>query len=61
MLPAEHIIKEHYRIGSSIAILSRSFAMLILCLIFMRLKGFNDGMIAIRNLEREIMQYKAYF
>ena len=25
MLPAEHVIAEHYRLGSSMAILSRSF------------------------------------
>ncbi|EOS01892.1 hypothetical protein C799_00999 [Bacteroides thetaiotaomicron dnLKV9] len=62
MLPAEHIIKEHYRIGSSIAILSRSFCNVDTMFDLHEIeKVFNDGMIAIRNLEREIMQYKAYF
>lgn len=62
MLPAEHIIKEHYRIGSSIVILSRSFcnADSITDLLEVE-KVFNNGMIAIRTLEKEIAEYKAYF
>lgn len=62
MLPAEYVIKEHYRIGSSIAILSRSFCNVDTMYDLHDIKKvFNDGIIAIRNLEKEIMVYKTYF
>ena len=51
-LPAEYVIKEHYRLGSTCAILSRSFCN---CNIITDLKeirkAFSEGMKEIRDLE----------
>lgn len=61
-LPAENIIREHYRLGSTCAILSRSF-----CNVndYSDLKEirhlFNEGVKEIRNLEKECEVHAMYF
>lgn len=62
MLPAENIIREHYRLGSTCVILSRSFCnvskindMEMVHFIFM------NGVREIRNLEQECKKYSDYF
>ena len=54
-VPAEHIILEHYRLGSTRAILSRSFCNTdkVHDLNVVR-DTFNDGLSAIRTLERQV-------
>lgn len=61
-LPAEHIIKEHYRLGSSCAILSRSFcnANIITDRDQIR-RVFDEGMKEIRNLEAECAEHQRFF
>lgn len=60
MLPSEYVIREHYRLGSTATILSRSF-----CNVHkiqdMRLirRIFTDGVAQIRDLEEECRQYPA--
>ena len=62
MVPAEMIIKEHYRLGSHMAILSRSF-----CNInnFEELDAVDEvfyrGVREVRALEKECQYYKDYF
>ena len=62
MLPAEYVIREHYRLGSTCAILSRSF-----CNIndFRTIKEtenlFSDGVKAIRSVEKECDQKMNFF
>lgn len=62
MLPAEYLIKEHYRLGSSSVILSRSFLNVEkekhLGVIS---KTFIQGVQDIRNLEKECAVHKDYF
>lgn len=62
MIPAEMIIKEHYRLGSSCAILSRSFcnSNQINDLNEMR-KVFTDGLKEIREFENECSIHAAFF
>lgn len=62
MLPAEYIIREHYRLGSTCVILSRSFCDInkindldIINSIFL------EGISEIRNLEQECKKYSDYF
>lgn len=62
MLPAEYIIREHYRLGSTCVILSRSFCDInkindldIINSIFL------EGISEIRNLEQECKKYNDYF
>lgn len=62
MLPAEYVIKEHYRLGSGCVILSRSF-----CLID-EMNGldevravFTNGIRRIRELEAECEEHRRYF
>lgn len=62
MLPSEKIIKEHYRLGSTCAILSRSFCnvnqinhMGVIS------STFVNGIREIRAFERECEHYAAYF
>ena len=61
-LPAENIIREHYRLGSACAILSRSF-----CNVndYSDLEDirhiFNEGVNEIRNLEKECELHALYF
>jgi 2-keto-3-deoxy-L-rhamnonate aldolase RhmA len=61
-LPAEQVIKEHYRLGSTCAILSRSFcnSSLITDLDEIR-EIFTEGMKEIRTLEAECEVHKKYF
>lgn len=62
LLPAERIIREHYRLGSTRVILSRSFcnAEQIGDLDEIR-RVFRTGMREIRELERECETHAAYF
>lgn len=56
-LPAEYIIKEHYRLGSSCAILSRSFCNTNLITDLNEIKSvFDNGVKEIRNLEKICMK-----
>lgn len=61
-LPAEYIIREHYRLGSGCAILSRSFCdtSKVSDLDQVR-KTFLEGVRAIRALEAECETHAAYF
>lgn len=62
MLPSEYIIREHYRLGSSCAILSRSFCNLEKVKhIGIVSSTFIDGIKAIRNLEKECEERISYF
>jgi len=57
-LPAEHIITEHYRLGSTIAILSRSFCNTKKILNTEKIQEiFETGVEEIRKVENEISQY----
>ena len=62
MLPSEYIIREHYRLESSCAILSRSFCdtTKIGDLDIIR-STFNDGVAQIRALEEECRVHSEYF
>lgn len=57
MLPAEYIIREHYRLGSTCVILSRSFCDVnrIACIDTVK-EIFTDGVRDIRNLEIECQE-----
>ena len=62
MLPSEHVIKEHYRLGSTCAILSRSFCN------WEKIKDLNkieeifrNGIKEIRDLETECQKHLDYF
>lgn len=61
-LPAERVIKEHYRLGSTCAILSRSFcnANIITDKEEIR-RVFDEGMKEIRNLEAECAEHQRFF
>jgi len=62
MLPAECIIKEHYRLGSTGAIVSRSFCNTDLVTDLNEIREiFETGITAIRDLEAECERYMAYF
>ena len=62
MLPAEYVIKEHYRLGSTCAILSRSFCNTNLVDSLDEINTiFEEGMKEIRTLEKECEQYRDYF
>ena len=57
MLPAEYIIREHYRLGSTCVILSRSFCNVNQIANMDTIKEiFTDGVRDIRNLERECQE-----
>lgn len=62
MLPSEYVIREHYRLGSTCAILSRSFCNTeqIDDVDEIR-KIFMHGVKEIRNLEEECEKYQNYF
>lgn len=62
LLPAEHIIKEHYRLGSELVILSRSFcnASLIYDLDEIR-EVFTNGVRELRMYEQEVQKAWEYF
>ena len=62
MLPSEYVIREHYRLGSTCAILSRSFCNLEKVKhIGIVSSTFIDGIKAIRNLEKECEDRISYF
>lgn len=62
MLPAEKIIIEHYRLGSTCAILSRSFCDVGRIKHMGMISGtFVDGVRRIRELEREAAAHRDYF
>lgn len=61
-LPAEAILKEHYRLGSSAVILSRSFCNYEKMADLREVKElFDQGLKEMRNKEREIEGYSKYF
>lgn len=62
MLPAEHIIKEHYRLGSTCVILSRSFCNTSFITDLEEIRNiFDEGVQAIRELERECEKHSCFF
>ncbi len=63
MLPAEHVIAEHYRLGSSMAILSRSFCDIYKMDNVSEIEHlFNQEMIKIREYENElVLKDKEFF
>lgn len=62
LLPAERIIREHYRLGSTQVILSRSFCNTELITELGEIRRvFETGMRAIRALEAECEAHAAYF
>lgn len=61
-LPAEHVIKEHYRLGSTCAILSRSFCNTSIIADKEEIKRvFDEGMKEIRALEAECVEHQKFF
>ncbi len=61
-VPAEYIIKEHYRLGSTCAILSRSFCNTSVVTDLEEIKNiFVHGISEIRKLETECEKYRAFF
>lgn len=62
MLPSEYIIREHYRLGSTCVILSRSFCRtdIVKDLNEIR-KIFETGLPEIRQLEEECEKHSTYF
>lgn len=62
MLPAENIIREHYRLGSTCVILSRSFCNTTVITDREEIRAiFNNGVGAIREFEKECEHYSRYF
>ena len=62
VLPAERIIREHYRIGSECVILSRSFCNTALVSDINEIcRIFTDGVAAIRTEEAECQRHLAFF
>lgn len=61
-LPSEYVIREHYRLGSTSAILSRSFCNTNLITHLGQISTtFIDGIREIRALETECQQHLGYF
>lgn len=61
-LPSEYVIREHYRLGSTCAILSRSFCNTNLITHLGQISTtFIDGVREIRELESECRQHLDYF
>lgn len=61
-LPAEHIIKEHYRLGSTCVILSRSFCNTNIITDKEEIRRvFDEGIKEIRTLEAECAEYQKFF
>lgn len=61
-LPSEYVIREHYRLGSTCAILSRSFCNTTLISHLGQIsKTFIDGIREIRALEKECLHHLSYF
>lgn len=62
MLPSEYVICEHYRLGSTCAILSRSFCNVnLINHIGVISSTFVNGVREIRNYEKECEKYSNYF
>lgn len=62
MLPSEYVIKEHYRLGSTCAILSRSFCNIDMIKHFGVISStFVNGIRDIRGLEKECERCLNYF
>ena len=62
MLPAERVIREHYRLGSTRVILSRSFCNTSVVTNLNEIEEiFRTGMAEIRSLEKECDYYARYF
>ncbi len=62
MLPSEYVIKEHYRLGSTCSILSRSFCNIDMISHFGVISStFVNGIREIRELESECEKYMNYF
>ena len=62
MLPSEYIIREHYRLESTCAILSRSFCRTDMVKDLNEIRHiFETGLPEIRALEKECEKYSAYF
>ncbi|MCH5188654.1 MAG: aldolase [Oscillospiraceae bacterium] len=62
VLPSEHVIKEHYRMGSTCVILSRSFYNLDKAEETEKIRAaFTSGVREIRELEAECEKYISYF
>ena len=62
MLPAERVIREHYRLGSTRVILSRSFCNTSLVTDYAEIEEiFRTGMAEIRALEAECSEHADYF
>lgn len=61
-LPAEMIIREHYRLGSSMAILSRSFCNTSIVTDLDEIKKeFEEGIRSIRSFEQDVQRRWEYF
>jgi len=62
MLPSEYVIKEHYRLGSTCVILSRSFCNTDHITNIQEIHSiFDNGIKEIRKYEQECEQYSSYF
>ena len=62
MLPSEYVIKEHYRLGSTCAILSRSFCNTNKLDNIEEVRAtFDNGVCEIRELEKECEEHRRYF
>ncbi len=62
MLPSEYVIREHYRLGSTCAILSRSFCNTSIVTDYGEIEEiFEHGMKEIRALETECEEHAAFF
>ena len=62
MIPAEMVIREHYRIGSTCAILSRAFCNTEVISDISQIKDtFIKGVKAIRDVEVECQKHLDYF
>lgn len=62
MLPSEKIIKEHYRLGSTCVILSRSFCNVNIISHYGIISStFVNGVNEIRQFEKECSRYASYF
>ena len=62
LLPSEYVIREHYRLGSTCAILSRSFCNANIIENIDTVKEiFTDGIKAIRDFENQCEDYISYF
>lgn len=62
MLPSEYVIREHYRLGSTCAILSRSFCNTSIVTDYGEIEEiFEHGMKEIRTLEAECEEHAAFF